>query len=313
MSIYASYTNGSNGYIAKISLTGNLIATWNLGSAQDGVVQPYYNGMAVDSDDNVYYTTLGTKQNIIKRDKNGEILVTKNVADVEAVYSIVIGPEGYIYTLEFSGLDINWRVVKRNASDLEIVLDEDENEEIMIISDAASHPTVPYSDIFHGLAVRANKGYLNFIRDDIETHVRTYERWIWGAASAAATMETENYPYACLSVISVTMINVLSNAYNTGVWRVINMGSEEFVELDGMNCPENVGDDGTYFYFIGYEGTWGDHVNLLIEKYEVNGLAKVWTLTIPNSSSYVAGSISANIYEEAGDYPIYPVIFPLET
>ena len=91
MSIYASFTDNNHGYIAKISLKGNLIDIWDIGVDQNGVVQPYYNGLAVDNNDNVYYTTLGTKKNIIKRDKNGNILLTKVVPSVTAVYSIAIG------------------------------------------------------------------------------------------------------------------------------------------------------------------------------------------------------------------------------
>ena len=316
MAIYASYIVGDYGYIAKISLAGNLIDTWSLGSAQDGVVQARYNGLAIDSEDNVYYTTLGTKQNIVKRDKNGNIVLIKNVPDVEAVYSVAIGPDGYIYTLEFAGPNIDWHISKRNASDLEVSLDEEEQEETMKISDALVYPPPPrpgYTDIFHGLAIRSN-GYIYFVKEynSEDFRKRFYELWIWGNSTYSARLETENYPYACLSVIGPAMINVTSNYYNTGVWSVGNISSEDYVTLEGLNSPQNTGSDGTYFYFIGYEGTWDTHVNLLIGKYD-SALNKEWILTIPNSSSFVAGSIGANDIDIAGDYPLYPVIFPLET
>jgi len=162
------------------------------------------------------------------------------------------------------------------------------------------------------LAIRSN-GYIYFVKEynsvDPVYHERFYELWIWGNSTYSARLATEHYPYACLSVIGATMINVLSNAYNTGVWQVMNISSEEFVELEGMNCPENVGSNGTYFYFVGYEGTWGDHINLLVGKYESNVSYKVWTLTIPNSSGYIAGSIGVNV-DVVEDYPLAPVMFP---
>lgn len=305
MSIYASYTDSGHGYIAKIGLAGNLIATWDIGTDQNGVVQPFYNGLAVDGDDTIYYTTLGTKLNIIKRDKYGTILLTKVVSDVEAVYSIAIGPDGYIYTLEFAGYDIDWHISKRNASDLAVV-------DTMKISDAVSYELggSKYTDVFHGLAIRSN-GYIYFVKEynTADSHERFYELWIWGNSTYSARLGTVNYPYACLSVIGVVMMNVTSNAHNTGVWRVENISSEDFETLEALNSPQNTGSDGTHFYFVGYEGTWADHVNLLIGKYESN-LDKVWTLTISNSSNFVAGSICANITEVKGDYPLAPVMFP---
>jgi len=266
--IYVSLKSGSTGYIYQYGLNGNLIDTWNIGSE---IVNDNYNSLAVDINYNVY-TVEENKNQIMKRNSNGILLLTKN--ETNTIYSIAVGPDGYIYTLDYnSGVDVH--ISKRNLSDLVVV-------DSMII-DADGH------DVFHGLAIDSS-GYIYFVRDDTDTYDEWYERWEWGGGTYLRRLKTEKYVYAKLAVIGIKrMVNCQGLGYDRGVYYVYNVISEDFIELEDLYKPINVGNDVSHFYIMGYK----EDDSIVIGKYD-SYLNKVWTVSIPNSSNYKC--IAINTY-----------------
>lgn len=254
--MYMVYKNDVSGitYINGYDTNGSLASTWTIETTES-----VGNAIAVDTNGNVY-TITSDQHSIKKRNSSGTLTLTKT--ETNYIYNIAAGPDGYIYTQEYTGAVS--RLNKRNASDLVSV----------------GTKTIG-GNTYYGMAIDSDGDF--YLMNDTDSK---YERWDF-TSGLVSSVTADHHNLNSIGVVSTKLADVhwLSHALH----RLKDLsGAETDVELTDMTQPGAVGSTSTHFLFAGY----GDSSMLVLGKYDTS-LTKVWTTIVPSSANYSYGSIAS--------------------
>jgi len=256
--IFVVCDNGAGTYYIKSYKTdGTLVDTWTI-EATENIGNP----IAVDVNTNVY-TISGNQHSIRKRNSSGTLTLTKT--ETNYIYDIAVGPDGYIYTLEFDSAYNSGYISKRNASDLVSV----DTKEI----DSSG------SNTYYGFTIDSDGDF--YVMNDSDSN---YERWNWtsGLVSSVTALHTT---FNSLGVVGTKLADI--HWLNHALTRLKDLsGGETDVDLTDLTSPGAVSSIGSHFLFAGYSS--GSVVAM--GKYDTD-LTKVWTVTVASSSNY--GGVAA--------------------
>ena len=284
--VYVAWQDDATGkyYINSYDSDGVLLDTWETEATEN-----IGNALAVDVSNNVY-TVLGNQHSVRKRNSSGTIILTKT--ETNYIYNIAIGPDGYIYTLEFDSAFNSGYISKRNASDLVSV----DTLEI----DASG------SNIYYGFAIDADGDF--YVMKDSDGK---YERWNWDTG-LVSSVTADHTTFNSLGVSDALIADIHWGGGGHGIITAKDLsGVETDVNLEDLTRPGSTGSVyGEHFLFSGYD----EDSMLVLGKYDTS-LTKVWTVVVPDSSQYGYGSIGSYPFAEITvtyDYPLSPILFPAQ-
>ena len=285
--VYAAWQDDVTGkyYINSYDGDGVLLDTWETEATEN-----IGNALAVDVSNNVY-TISANQHDIRKRDSNGNVVLHK--VETNYIYNIAVGPDGYIYTLEFDSAFNSGYISKRNASDLVSI----DTLEI----DASG------SNIYYGFAIDADGDF--YVMKDSDGK---YERWNWDDG-LVSSVTADHTTFNSLGVSDALIADIHWGGGGHGIIRAKDLsGVETDVNLEDLTRPGSTGSVyGEHFLFSGYD----EDSMLVLGKYDTS-LTKVWTVVVPNSSQYGYGSIGSYPFAEiivTYDYPLSPILFPAQS
>ena len=276
---------------------GNYLDEWEVEQCE---LYHGHNVLAVDKDNNIYLLA-EDNHTIYKYNISGTLLVTKT--DVDWLYNIAVGPDGFIYTIGFDNAFNKGYIYKRRASDL---VDIDWLE---IDPTGVKH--------YDGFAIDVDGNFYVSNRTD-----NRYEKWTWdGGLVASRDSTSPSGIYGGGLGIAGTTLGTLNETIN--VWRPITIPlaldeDETDGVLDDIPWPDRIGTVLGYFVYVGYgvryEVPPGGNIwyrDRYIGKYD-SDLTKIWITQIPYSINLgPAGSVCAYPFEAVTyDYPLAPVMFP---
>jgi len=121
MNIYVYCWTTEDDYCIKSYTTdGIYINTFPVQELHD-----WNNVLAVDVEDNVYTVTWNPGEYYIDSlrcyDKDGNLLYNFDSEEYDSIYAICVGPDGYIYTLEYRAVWDEVRIVKRTSGIVDVV------------------------------------------------------------------------------------------------------------------------------------------------------------------------------------------------
>ena len=250
-------------YINKYDSDGVYVTQWEIESSE-----LYYgdNVLCVDANENIY-TITGNDHSIKKRNSEGVLVLTKTETDF--IYNIAVGPDGYIYTVQYDSAFNDGYIAKRNASDL-VVVDS-------IVIDAGGGLGVAWD----GFAIDSDGNF--YLTNSVDDR---YEKWTWLGGRIATRNSTSSIRDGGLGIAGTKLGSVdAAGRHPITIPLALNENETDGV-LDDITKPEKIGTIAGYLLYSG-RGTTADR---WIGKFDSN-LTKIWTTLIPGSSGFGIVSI----------------------
>jgi len=243
--IFVYSWNSTDGYnIKSFNSSGSLITTFSVDEINDNE-----NSICIDKDDNIYYLpVLANWDRIKKIDKDGNLLLSKETTWSE---QIAIGPDGYIYVLEF---DSNWdsHIIKRDRNSLEIV----------------TKMALPRTtDKYTGFTIDSDSYiYLCLVEGEYPI-----QKWDFVSGTKIAETSGDNYGYSPLAVTGDRIGGVATGLKQAWTTHKNLAGSKNDWDLNEVSNPWSIGSIGNYFLFGGFYGE--------MAKYQ-SDRTNIWAVTI---------------------------------
>jgi len=263
--------------------TGEIFVTFETGSPEVSTIKSFttegvevsswtpedyqlmYNGMCVDSSDNVYYVAFSSPHKIIKYDSLGNEVIKLSAS--YQIRHIAISSDGFIYTHEFTDSDNNM-IMKRSASTLQIL---------------SSFQLDPWTSSYYGMA---------FYDDDrfyiVNSSSDKIEMWKVSTGSKIAEVAVDRTKTS-LTSLAVTGSTVLGVDFTKQPWYVpTNLSAGETDWSIGITSCVSAASKGGYFYVFGSKAYKGA---LFLGKYTESG-EEVWEIEVVEAG-YWPSSVGA--------------------